>query len=180
MTKIIFFDNDCLSSFLWIKQEHLLDLAFPGRLQIPRSVYKELSRVPHLKTQVDRMVSSSMIEIIDIMSDSPEYKIYKELTRGKVLDKPRIGRGEAAAIALAKQNNGILASNNLKDISFFIKEYSLEYLTTGEIMINMVNKKIITDVEAEKMWTGMLNKRRMLPTITFHEYHLRRNDFTPR
>ena len=55
--KIIFFDTDYFSSFLWIKKEALLEKAFPDRLQIPRTVYLELSKVPHLQNQVNSMVN---------------------------------------------------------------------------------------------------------------------------
>lgn len=35
-----------------------------------------------------------------------------------------IGKGEAAAITLAKNRKGILASNNLKDVEVYIKNTS--------------------------------------------------------
>ena len=46
-----------------------------------------------------------------------------------------IGKGEAAAIALAKTYNGIIASNNLKDISKYIEKYNLEHVATGDILV---------------------------------------------
>lgn len=175
MIKIIFFDNDCLSSFLWIKKVHLLNQLYPNCLQIPRSVYIELSKVNHLKLRVDKMVSLNTIEIIDIDSGTEEYETYTKLISGTIKRLPRIGRGEAAAITLAKHRGGILASNNLRDITFYIKEYSLPYLTTGEIMVQLVEASLVTINEAETMWSEMLKKRRKLPTKTFVEYQNKKN-----
>lgn len=180
MTKIIFFDTDCLSSFLWIHKEHLLVQAYPGCLQIPRSVYEELSKVTHLKAQVDVLVGATSIEIIDITTETDEFKTYYDLYTGKVKGRTRIGRGEAAAISLAKHQQGVLASNNLRDIAYYIKEYSLSYLTTGEILVEMLSKSIITENEAELMWTGMLGKRRSLPTNSFKEYQAKRSELNPK
>ena len=36
--------------------------------------------------------------------------------------------GEAASIALAKEKDGILASNNLSDVSAYVSEYGLQHL----------------------------------------------------
>ena len=49
MTKVIFFDTDCLSSFLWTKTEKLLIHCFGSQMIIPRQVYDEVSKVPHLR-----------------------------------------------------------------------------------------------------------------------------------
>ncbi len=35
MTRTLFFDTDCISSFLWTEEEHLLLKLYPGRIVLP-------------------------------------------------------------------------------------------------------------------------------------------------
>lgn len=50
-----------------------------------------------------------------------------------------MGCGEAAAIALAVENNGIIASNNTKDIIKAIEKYNLIRIKTGDILVKAYN-----------------------------------------
>ncbi|MEG1877475.1 MAG: hypothetical protein RR146_07890 [Lachnospiraceae bacterium] len=112
MTDSLFFDSDCISAFLWVKEQNLLALLYPGRIIIP---------------------------------------------------KP-------ASIAMAKTIGGIVASNNLKDISSYIIEYGLKHITTGDILIEALEKGLITENEGNTIWTSMLAKRRKLGASSFSEY----------
>ncbi|CCQ93181.1 hypothetical protein CULT_1240025 [[Clostridium] ultunense Esp] len=44
---------------------------------------------------------------------------------------------------MTKTNNGIVASNNLKDISSYISEFELKHITTGDILIEVLEKEYI-------------------------------------
>lgn len=57
----------------------------------------------------------AFIETITVGTES--YRLYRKLTNNPEQGHKIIGRGEAAAITLAKEKQGILASNNLRDIS---------------------------------------------------------------
>lgn len=81
-----------------------------------------------------------------------------------------IGRGEAAAISMSKCNNGVLASNNLKDISDYIAEYSLNHVTTGDILFEAFTKGYITEADGNVLWANMLAKRRKLGYSSFSDY----------
>ena len=81
-----------------------------------------------------------------------------------------IGDGEASAIALAKIKNGILASNNFRDIKQYIDEFCLEYTTTGLILIDAYKRGIITEKQGNDIWEKMLKKRRKLGAQSFSEY----------
>ncbi|VOO39812.1 zinc metallopeptidase [Streptococcus pneumoniae] len=59
---------------------------------------------------------------------------YRDLTRNHDSNKI-IGKGEGASISLAKKHNGILGSNNLRDVKPYVEEFSLEHMTTGDILI---------------------------------------------
>ena len=106
---------------------------------------------------------------INLFFDTEEYKLYESLVRGEKGEKS-IGRGEAGGIALAKTYNGILASNNYKDIAPYIEKYNLKHIDTGQIPVEALEKGLITEDEGNSIWTQMLAKRRKLPASTFSEY----------
>lgn len=75
------YNSDCISAFLWVNEQNLLALLYPGIVVIPKPAYDELSypTTPHLKRRIDYLINNK----------------------------------QASSTALAKTNNGIVASNNL-------------------------------------------------------------------
>lgn len=175
MTDDLFFDTDCLSAFLWINDTNILQTLYGGKIILPGPVYQELSNpsIPHLKRRADSFINNSVAKVQQIDVGTEEYELYDSLVKGKD-GKKQIGRGEAAGIALAKTYKGILASNNYKDIAPYIEEYDLKHIDTGHILMEALEKKIITEAEGNSIWQRMLNKNRKLPEATFSEY-LRKN-----
>lgn len=171
MTDFVFFDTDCICAFLWINGESLLEKMYTGKIVIPKEVYDEIDKpvVAHLKKRIDQLIAkgSAIVMTIDITSD--EYTLYRELTIYSGSNKV-IGSGEAASITLARKYNGVLGSNNLRDISYYIKKYSLKHVTTGDILVEAFKKGIITEEEGNFIWESMLNKRRKIGANTFTEY----------
>ncbi len=172
MTDSIFFDTDCISAFLWSNDESLLAKMYPGKIVIPREVYDELSnpRISHLKDRIDVLIESNIaaIESIDITTE--EYGLYRKLTGSREKGIKIIGKGEAAAIVLANKYDGILGSNNLRDIKFYVEKFSLKHITTGDILIEAYKRNLITEQEANAVWANMLAKRRKLGADSFTEY----------
>ena len=60
-----------------------------------------------------------------------------------------------------------MASNNLKDISYYIKFYNLNNITTADILFEALQKEIVDMEDCENIWAEMLNKKRFLPTKSF-------------
>lgn len=172
MTEPLFFDNDCLSAFLWVGDESLLVKLYPGRIVIPRHIYIELSypRVDHLRQRVDMLLNSGDAVQVSIELGTEAYSIYRKLTSAPDPGHKIIGSGEAAAIALAKCCNGILASNNLKDIAVYIREFDLKHLTTGEILREALSRGLIEEAEGNDIWSKMLQKRRKLGFPSFSDF----------
>lgn len=172
LTDLLFFDTDCLSAFLWVRNESLLPKLYSGKIVIPKPVYVEFCRpcVPHLKDRIDIMYEKNEIIIQDIIVGTEEYNTYYQLTEEPLKGYKLIGNGEAASIALAKKNCGIVASNNLKDITVYIEEFALRHITTGDILIDAFNKKLITEKEGNSIWLAMIEKRRKLGASSFSEY----------
>lgn len=165
-----YFDTDCLSAFLWVKGESLLAKLYPGKIVLPMQVYSEIKKVPHLLARVDAMKNSGALVVESIMAGTPEFEDYSNMAITPPPKDKIIGKGEAAAISLAKKNNGVLASNNLRDIQTYVDRYSLKHITTGDILIEAYEKGFITEQDGNDLWSDMLKKRRMLPTASFSDY----------
>lgn len=153
MTKVIFFDTDCISSFLWTRTERLLIHCFGNDMIIPRQVYNEISTVTHLQQRIDVMVNNGNLTIEDLLVGSEENNLYLDLTdytRSGTL--PLIGKGEAAAIVLSKKNNGILASNNFRDVRYYVELYGLDHISTPDILYKAFNDGLISITEADSIW----------------------------
>ncbi|MEA4883523.1 MAG: hypothetical protein VB144_07705 [Clostridia bacterium] len=172
MTDPLFFDTDCLSAFLWARGESLLAQLYPGRVVIPRAVYAELSDpgIAHLKARVDTMLAAGQAVIAEIDVGTDEYDVFYKLTQVPDAGHKIIGDGEAAAIALAKGKDGIVASNNLRHITLYIEEYGLEHVTTGDILVDAYQRGLITEVEGNAIWARMIAKRRKLGAASFSDY----------
>ncbi|NYB72850.1 hypothetical protein HZF24_01705 [Sedimentibacter hydroxybenzoicus DSM 7310] len=172
MIDSLFFDSDCISAFLWVNEQNLLTLLYPGMVMIPKPVYDELSypTTPHLKQRIDYLISNKQASLATIDVDSDTYALYQKLTTSPDKGYKIIGPGEASSIALAKTNNGIVASNNLKDISSYINEFALKHITTGDILIKALEKGYITENDGNTIWSSMLAKRRRLGASSFSEY----------
>lgn len=174
MTDPLFFDSDCISAFLWVGNENLLSKLYPGRIIIPKPVYDELSYpgVAHLKARVDRLLANQEARIASIETDTETFELYCRLTSLPQNGHAVIGKGEAASIALAKKEDGIVASNNLRDVSSYIVELQLKHITTGDILMQAMEQGYITEDEGNTIWTSMLAKRRNLGATSFSEFLL--------
>jgi predicted nucleic acid-binding protein len=174
MIEKIFFDTDCLSAFLWVKNENLLVKLYCGKIVVPEQVYRELShpRTPQLKQRTDTLKQNGAISVESIEIGTEEYKLYYRLLNNPEAEFKIIGKGEAAAIALTKIRGGIIASNNLRDIQKYVEAYKLEHITTGDILWEALEQGVMTEEEGNIIWANMLDKRRMLPSSTFTEFIL--------
>lgn len=172
MIDSLFFDSDCISAFLWVKEQNLLAMLYPGKIVIPKPAYDELAypTTPQLKQRIDTLISNNQAVLQTINVDSDTYDFYQKLTTTPDEGHKIIGPGEAASIALAKTAGGIVASNNLKDISSYIHEYELKHITTGDILIEAMEKGFITENDGNTIWASMLAKRRKLGASSFSEY----------
>lgn len=170
MIKPLFFDTDCISAFLWVNEQDMLPALYPGRLILPKPAYAEISKVGHLKTIVDTMITMKKLILQDLQFGSEEYTIYYSLAIKPEPGCKLIGKGEAASIAFAKVRSGILASNNLKDVMAYVKEYGLHHITTGKIMIEALNQGLISEEKGNTIWQAMIKKRRKLGATSFSEF----------
>lgn len=172
MTDSLYFDTDCLSAFLWVKAEYILTSLYSGKIRVPQQVYNELSYpgTPQLKTRIDVLISNGSAAIEPIMTDAPEFNLYSKLTASPDQGYSIIGKGEAAAIALASVSGGIVASNNLKDVARYVSYLGLRHITTGDILVEAFKRALITEDNGNNTWSAMLAKKRKIGAASFSEY----------
>jgi hypothetical protein len=87
LTDNYYFDTDCLSAFLWIREESLLAKLYPGRIVLPMQVYNELKKVPHLLSRIDTMKNNGTLasnNLRDIKLYVDRYSL-KHITKGDIL-----------------------------------------------------------------------------------------------
>ncbi len=171
MINSIFFDTDCICAFLWVRNESLLEKMYPGKIVIPKQVYDEIDKptIPQLKARIDQLIARGSAIVMSIDINSEEYYLYRNLTTFSGNNKV-IGRGEAASISLAKKHDGILGSNNFRDVAQYVDEFSLKHVTTGDILVEALERKLITEQEGNIIWQKMLNKRRKIGAESFTEF----------
>ena len=102
LTEKYFFDTDCLSAFLWVREESILAKLYAGRIILPAQVYKELKKVPHLLARADTLKSNGDLLVESMEVGSEEYNDYLRMTTAPEPGMRIIGSGEAAGIAMAK------------------------------------------------------------------------------
>ena len=172
MTDRLFFDTDCLSAFLWVGQENLLLQLYPGRIVLPKQVFDELSHptIPHIKKKIEALHEDGKVIRKDILLSTEEYELYHALAISPPAGEKSIGKGEAAALALAKVNNGVVASNNLRDVMKYVEKFGLEHITTSDIMVFALSEGLIDETCGNQIWQEMIRRKRLLPTATFSDY----------
>ena len=170
MTKPVFYDTDCLSSFLQINRIDLLKKEY-SKIIISVKVKEELynKKTPQdVKTRLTSLIQDGYVEIKDLELGSAEFDQYYEfITDDKTED---IGKGELSVISLAIAKNGILASNNLDDVCYFVKKYKLEHVTTSKIIVTCYEKGYLTFDEANKIWKE-LRKNPKHPQMSFKDFY---------
>lgn len=170
MTKPVFYDTDCLSSFLQINRIDLLKKEY-SKIIISAEVKDELfnKNTPEkVKTRLTSLIQTRYVEIKDLEFGSDEFnQYYSFITDDKTED---VGKGELSVISLAIAKNGILASNNLNDVCYFVKKYNLEHVTTSKIIVTCYEKGYLTFDEVDKIWEE-LRKNPKHPQMSFKEFY---------
>jgi len=167
----IVFDTDCISSFLWVRRLDIVNDLFPNKIIIPQSVYNELNKIKSpqyrfLFNDLYTQILKKNFKLKDIMISDQEFHEYRKLISMK--NPKRIGKGEAAAIVIARAHKGTLASNNLSDILPYVGKNKLPYIRTDNILYLSYEKKYFSIEEGNQIWNDMKRYKR-LPNCDFEE-----------
>lgn len=170
MTEPLFLDTDCLSTFLIVQRENLVLHLYAGRIGIPQQVYAELGKVAFLKGRVDALLKANRVLIYQIAAGSEPGDLYLKLTSAPEPGHKIIGSGEAAAIVLTRQYDGILGSNNMRDILPYIALYHLQHRTSADIMVEALEQRLISEGQGNAIWREMRQRNRKMPAETFSDF----------
>ena len=82
MIDSLFFDSDCISAFLWVNEQNLLTLLYPGKVVIPKPAYDELSypTTSHLKQRIDCLINNRQASLVTVNVGSEIYDLHHKLT----------------------------------------------------------------------------------------------------
>ena len=178
--KIVISDTDFLSSFLWRKQFGIVIKVFARMgmdIVVPQAVMEELEYSVRTRERLagdirrenerkDKQQGSGSVYIREIEAFSDEGLCFGELRK-------TIGKGEAAAISMvlyAEDEMACLASNNLQDISDYVKENEIELWTTADVLMKAVEFEIITERAVNRLWKKMCEDGMWMPEDTYEDY----------
>jgi len=170
MTEPLFLDTDCLSTFLVVQRENLILQLYAGRIGIPQQVFLELRKVHFMKDRVDGLLKAKRVMLYQITAGTDSEDLYVKLTTNPDKGYKLIGSGEAAAIVLTMQHNGILGSNNMRDILPYIQLFNLKHRTSADIMAEALEQHLINEGQGNVIWRDMLQRNRKLPADTFTQF----------
>lgn len=176
--EIVYADTDTLSSFLNRNSfNYFLRVfeAMDAEVKISQSVLDELydgrRRNEFRKFMIEKLRQTNRIRIEDIEPFSEAGDTYFELCE-------IMGKGEASALALAKHSRrkAVVASNNMRDVAAYARENNIELWTTGRILRQAIDLKIMNLKQANTLWKNMKSDGLRLPAYeTFEEYYSDKN-----
>lgn len=173
MTKI-YFDSDFLISFLCLNDNnfHIVEKTYNNHEYIiPKEVLSELERrnTSIVMIRIRKLISDNKISIYE-MDINDEASTLKYILQTKRVRAKKMDAGEAAASALCCCNNGILASNNMKDVSLYVELQDIKHITTSRVLVEAFNEGIIKMKQASAIWSKLIVYGRNMPRNSFQEF----------
>lgn len=160
---LILLDADVVRHF--VNGNRILELQkiYPKRFVMLEKVKDELCRSKNLETIIDNFISMTSLPIMAFPKDITIVKEYAFL-------KKQFGDGESACMAVAKFQKQYIASSNLKDIKAYCETNQIVYLTTMDILVDALEKNILSEVDCNLFITDVKSKGSKLPVNTMAEY----------
>ncbi|UYZ22023.1 hypothetical protein [Mesobacillus jeotgali] len=172
------FDTDCISSFIWARRLDVLYSIFGDNIYIPRQVKEELDKLKAFSNYswvpetLSTEIANNKIKILDIMVGTDESNEFLKLTSTDNDPRP-LGKGEAAAMSLARFKEGTVLSNNLNDVKTYCHNNNIGLISTDDILCLAHFRELILLDEGERIWLEMKNRKRKLPSYNFEESYRR-------
>jgi len=160
----ILLDSDVIRHLIKGESFSLFYELYGSHLVLLDVVRDELLRSRHLETIIENFIKFNKIEVRKFPSEN--MNILKEFA----ILKRRYGLGESACMAVAKYENDIIASSNLKDIKTYCEENSITYLTTMDILVDAIEKSVLTESECDQIIQKVRAKNSKLPVSSISEY----------
>lgn len=173
--KVILIDADVVSHFVIAGEGRSINKIFPNPIHVLDKVHAELQKWPMsaVRTEISLMLSKKIIRLINFPDNNEEIK------REYLWIKSRMfkGDGESACLAVARYNNKILASSNLKDISPYCERHKIDYLTTMDFLCRAYKIGFYTEAQCDKFINSVLNAKSKLPVKKMRDFICREISF---
>ncbi len=159
----ILLDSDVFRHFLNGNRIHQLSAIFPGRFVMLDKVKNELCRSKSLEKPVNNFLKLFQIPIISFPTRGEIIIEYAQLIK-------KFGEGESACMAVARFENEFIASSNLRDIRSYCEQHSIVYFTTMDLLVEAMNKEIMTEAECDQFILDVKTKGSKLPCNSMKEF----------
>jgi len=166
--KLILLDADVLIHFFKGEELLLLPKLYPNRLLIIQEVINEL-KTHDYQLIITTLINTKLVRIYEIpksLSANILYEIAK-------IQKERVIGTERIYMAIAKFDNKIIASSNIRDIEPYCTLNGIEYITTMDILVEAYQRKILNETDCDDFIDKVKNKGKIkskLPCNTIKEY----------
>lgn len=117
--------------------------------------------------RIDVAVSKGVIGRMDVFAVEEDARLFTAMISGNCPGLPAIGKGEAAALVLAKISCGTIASNNLRDVKKYCVNNGIPLLCTEDVLSLAVISKPITLDFASQFWDKLKKDGHFLPSYDF-------------
>jgi predicted nucleic acid-binding protein len=78
--------------------------------------------------------------------------------------------GESACLSVAKHTKEYVASSNITQIAQYCRQHGIVYYTTMDLLVEAINKGVMTDVECNIFIQEVISKGSRLPNIDINNY----------
>lgn len=168
--RIILADADVISHFITAGEDESIHLIFPNNpTHILDKVHAELQnwKTVNVGFVIADMLKKKRVKLMDFPEDNEEIK--KEYFWIKKMQFK--GDGESACLAVARYNNNILASSNLKDIKSYCNLHKIDYLTTMDFLCHAVATAVFDEPRCDAFLEKVLNAGGKLPVRRMQDYN---------
>lgn len=159
----ILLDADIIIHFQKAVELSRLPLIFPGRFVLLDVVCKEVSRMPHLWTEIDNMIVSFKIPVVEFPTEKDILLEYSRL-------KKTYGPGESACMAVARFKRQYIASSNLRDIKVYCDNFGIVYFTTMDLLEEGLRKGVFNESDCNNFIRTVKAKNSRLPFDTMKDF----------
>lgn len=140
-------DTDLLSCFCDANRMDILEKLYSSNMVILSQVIYEISVVRKFRPIFEPSIKQKHINMVDL---NPLGEDGQEFVKLRHIGK--LGMGEASCMAFARYNGGTVGSNNMGDVEKYCKKHNLGLMTVRPIMVEAVQKGIISLGDAENIW----------------------------
>jgi predicted nucleic acid-binding protein len=153
-------DNCVLGNYYSARKLSLLKELYPDKIVIPNHVLEESSLKTGLMRRIKELGDDSWFTIYS-MNTLEEINMYARLER-------RIkGKGEAAVLTIAYNNDATVCSDNISDILPYVNRHNLKLMTSLSILFDAYSREVITKENGNIIIDDILQDGNKLPVTSF-------------